>query len=89
MEERKWSGAVFAAQFLDRTGVNPRVLSVGLPQDGGEDDKRWFNFYLNDPADIQEVLELVREIAAQQIRATVEGDVETQKDDGTGNWAGT
>lgn len=74
MEERKWSGAVFAAQFLDRTGVPPRVLSVGLPQDGGEDDKRWFNFYLNDPQDIKDVLQLVREIAADQIKATVEGN---------------
>ena len=74
MEERKWSGAVFAAQFLDRTTVNPRVLSVGLPQDGGVDDKRWFNFYLNDPTDIADVLKLVREIAADQIRATVEGN---------------
>jgi hypothetical protein len=76
-DERKWSGAVFAAQFLDRTQTLPRVLSVGLPQDGGGDeDKRWFNFYLNDQGDIQEVLEVVRGIAADQIRATVgpEGD---------------
>lgn len=75
MEDRKWSGAVFAAQFLDRTGVQPRVLSVGLPQDGEDNgDKRWFNFYLNDPEDIADVLKVVREIAADQIRATVEGN---------------
>lgn len=74
MDERKWSGAVFAAQFLDRTGEAPRVLSVGLPQDGGDDDKRWFNFYLNDPQDIADVLQIVREIAADQIKATVEGN---------------